>query len=445
MGYLGLFLGLVLVAVAVYRGWNITIAAFFGCIVFIITGGLSVLESTNAFFAAWGSFATSFFGKMVFSAMFAKLYEVSGSGTSIAIGISKLFFRENASRGVKVALCFLVGIICQFVLVIGGVGPVLGIFMTMPIFFPLMKQAGVPRRFGVPALVAGALSFGNVAAGAPTNGNVMIVNHLGGTASDGALSSYIVLAIELVVVVFILTKMAIKAMDKGEYFEYGPSFKPLANQARPNAIYALLPMVVVFVLFGVMNWDINVSLCVGIPMAIIMFFPWLTVKEGSKNKTTGKLSGLKGSLSTAVVSTLSPLNGMAATSGMAAVMKNTEAYNGLINAVQNWNMNAYWLTAIITIVMCFVVAGNATSMNIALPIVRPIAEASGASLKAVGRISAIAGSTFDTVPYSGTLNMFCSLCDCTMKEVYPSVFFATILPPMGATVLEIILCSIGII
>ena len=42
MGYVGLFLGLVLVAVAVYRGWNITIAAFFGCIVFIVTGSLDV-------------------------------------------------------------------------------------------------------------------------------------------------------------------------------------------------------------------------------------------------------------------------------------------------------------------------------------------------------------------------------------------------------------------
>lgn len=445
MGYLGLFLGLVLVAVAVYRGWNITIAAFFGCIVFIVTGGLGVADSITAFFTAWGGFATSFFGKMVFSAMFAKIYEVSGAGTSIAIGISKIFARENAPRKVQVALCFLVGIVCQFVLVIGGVGPVLGIFMTMPIFFPLMKQVGIPRRYGVPALVSGALSFGNVAAGAPTNGNVMIVNHLGGQAGDGALSSYIVLAIELVVVLIILTNMAIKAMDRGETFEYGPSFKPLTDQARPNAIYALIPMVVVFVLFGVLNWDINVSLCVGIPLAIIMFFPWLMSKEGCKNKTTGKFVALKGSLSAAVVSTLSPLNGMAATSGMAAVMKTTAAYNGLITIVQGWNMNAYWLTAIITIVMCFVVAGNATSMNIALPIVKPIAEASGASLKAVGRISAVAGSTFDTVPYSGTLNMFCSLCDCTMKEVYPSVFITTVLVPLGATVLEILLCQVGII
>lgn len=445
MGYVGLFLGLVLVAVAVYRGWNITIAAFFGCIVFIVTGSLDVGESINSFFAAWGSFATSFFGKMVFSAMFAKLYEVSGAGTSIAIGISKLLFREHVSRGLRVALCFAVGIICQFVLVIGGVGPVLGIFMTMPIFFPLMKQAGIPRKYSVPALVAGALSFGNVAAGAPTNGNVMIVNHLGGTAADGALSSYIVLAIELLVVLFILTKLALKSMDKGETFEYGPSFKPLADQKRPNAIYSLLPMVVVFVLFGVLNWNINVSLCVGIPLAILMFYPWLTEKAGAKNSFLGKVANLKSGLSASVVSTLSPLNGMAATSGMAAVMKMTAAYNGLITAVQGWNLNAYWLTAIITIVMCFVVAGNATSMNIALPIVKPIAESTGASLAAVGRISAVAGSTFDTVPYSGTLNMFCSLCDCTMKEVYPTIFVATILPPLGATVLEILLCTIGII
>lgn len=444
MGYIGLFLGLILVAVSVYRGWNIMIAAIFGCIVFVVTGGLSVLDSINAFFAAWGGFATSFFGKMVFSAMFAKLYEISGAGSAIAVGISKLIFRENASRSVKVALCFLVGIICQFVLVIGGVGPVLGIFMTMPIFFPLMERAGIPRRYGVPALVAGALSFGNVAAAAPTNGNVMIVNHLGGTAADGALSSYIVLAIELVVVVALLTKMAVKAMDNGETFEYGPSFKPLADQARPNALYSLIPMVVVFTLFGVLNWNINVSLCIGIPIAIIMFFPWLSAK-GEGNKTLAKLNGLKGSLSASVLSTLAPLNGMAATSGMAAVMKSTVAYEGLLTLVQGWNMNAYWLTAIITIFMCFVVAGNATSMNIALPIVKPIAEASGMSLKAVGRISAVAGSTFDTVPYSGTLNMFCALCDCSMKEVYGSVFITTVLVPMGATVLEILLCSIGII
>lgn len=444
MGYVGLFLGLIIVAFAVYRGWNITIAAFFGCISFIVLGRVGVLDSINAFFTAWGGFASSFFGKMVFSAIFAKLYEISGAGSAIAIGLSRLIFRENATRKVKVALCFLVGILCQFVLVIGGIGPVLCIFMTIPIFFPLMEQAGIPRRFGVPALVAGALVFGNVAAGAPTNGNVMIVNHLGGAAADGALSSYIVLALELVAIEIILTNMAIKAMDRGEGFEYGPSFRPLADQARPNALYSLLPMVVVFVLFGVFNWDVRVALGVGIPLAILMFWKWLPVKEGL-SPAKGKYTGLRAGLSAAVISTLAPLNGMAATSGMAAVMKSTEAYNGLLTAVQGWNMNAYWLTAIITIFMCFVVAGNATSMNIALPIVRPIAEASGLSLKAVGRISAIAGSTFDTVPYSGTLNMFCSMCDCTMKEVYGSILVTTILVPMAGTVVEILLCTIGII
>ena len=444
MGYVGIFLGLIVVAFAVYRGWNITIAAMFGCVFFIVLGRVGVLDSITAFFTAWGGFATSFFGKMVFSAIFAKLYEISGAGTSIAIGISKLIFRENASRKVKVALCFLVGIVCQFVLVIGGIGPVLCIFMTMPIFFPLMEQAGIPRRYAVPTLVAGALVFGNVAAGAPTNGNVMIVNHLGGTAADGALSSYIVLALELVAILILLTRMALKSIDNGETFAYGPSFRPLSDQDRPNPIYSLLPMVVVFVLFGVFNWDVRVALLVGIPLAVLMFWKWLPSKEEMPS-FQGKYANLRSSLSASVLSTLAPLNGMAATSGMAAVMKSTAAYTGLLNAVQGWNMNAYWLTAFITIFMCFVVAGNATSMNIALPIVKPIAEASGLSLKAVGRISAVAGSTFDTVPYSGTLNMFTSMCDCTMKEIYPSIFITTILVPMAGTVVEVLLCSIGII
>lgn len=444
MGYVGLFLGLIIVAVAVYRGWNITLAVFLGSISFIVLSGAGIMDSITAFFTGWGNFATSFLGKMVFSAIFAKLYEVSGAGTAIAVGVSKLIFRENATQKVKVALCFLVGIICQFVLVIGGIGPVLCIFMTVPIFFPLMEQVGIPRRYGVPALVAGALVFGNVAAGAPTNGNVMIVNHLGGAGSDGALSSYIVLAIEIVVIVYLLTNMAVKAMNNGETFAYGPSFKPLLDQERPNAIYSLLPMVVVFVLFGGFHWDVRLALLVGIPLAVAMFWKWLPSKEGM-SKQAGKYANIRTWLSAAVLSTLAPLNGMASTSGLAAIMKNTEAYTSLIDIVSGWSMNAYWLTAIITIFMCFVVAGNATSMNISLPIVKPIAEASGLSLKAVGRISAVAGSTFDTVPYSGTLNMFCAYCDCTVREVYPSIFVTTILVPFGATILEVLLCSIGII
>lgn len=444
MGYVGLFLGLIIVAVAVYRGWNITLAVFLGSISFIVLSGAGLMDSITAFFTGWGGFATSFLGKMVFSAIFAKLYEVSGAGAAIAIGISKLLFRESASQNMKISLCFLVGILCQFVLVIGGIGPVLCIFMTIPIFFPLMEQAGIPRRLGVPALVAGSLVFGNVAAGAPTNGNVMIVNLLGGQGSDGALSSTIVLLIELVVIVFILTKMASKAIAKGEKFVYGPSFKPLADQARPNALYCLIPMIVVFVLFGVFSWDVRLALLVGIPLAIVMFWHWLPSKEGM-SKHGGRYANMRTWLSAAALSTLAPLNGMASTNGMAMIMKSTDAYNGLIGIVSNWDMNAYWLTAIVTIFMCFVVAANATSMNIALPIVKPIAEASGLSLKAVGRISAVAGSTFDTVPYSGTLNMFCSCCDCTVREVYPSVFLTTVLVPLGATVLEVLLCSVGII
>lgn len=444
MGYIGLFLGLIIVAIAVYRGWNVTLAVFFGCISFILLSGAPLMDSINNFFTAWGGFATSFLGKMIFSAIFAKLYEVSGAGTSIAIGISKLLFRENASRNVRVMLCFLVGIVCQFALVFGGIGPVLCVFITVPIFFPLMEQVGIPRRYGVPALIAGALVFGNVAAGAPTSGNLMIVTHLDGAAGDGALSSTIVMIVELVVILFILTKMAIKAMDNGEKFEYGPSFRPMVDQERPNAVYCLVPMVVVFVLFGVLNWDVRLALLVGIPLAIIMFWKWL---PSAANTTVqkGRYINLKTWLSAAVLSTLAPLNGMASTSGLAAVMKSTKAYENILITVQGWNMNAYWLTAILTIVMCFIVAANGTSMNIALPIVRPIAEASGFSLKAVGRISAVAGATFDTVPYSGTLNMFCTYCDCAMKDVYGAVFITSVVVPLAGTILDVLLCSIGII
>lgn len=70
----------------------------------------------------------------------------------------------------------------------------------------------------------------------------------------------------------ITSVLCIRDMRKGAHFEYGdmPSVPEFDGDKKPNFFIALLPMIVVFILFAFVKLDISIALSAGIVVALVL-------------------------------------------------------------------------------------------------------------------------------------------------------------------------------
>lgn len=420
LGMFGCVGGFILLAIIVYLNWDIMIASLVGTLFVIVTSQLPFTETINTiYFPGLASFFSSYLGMIVFGAMFAQMYSQSGAATSIALWLSKVLMRENASIQAKQKIVLLIGILTTFILTYGGVGAVLCVFVAYPVLLPLFEKANIPRRFAVATMCAGSLGLGNVAPGAPVVPNQVCMNALGTTSTAGAIPGFVALAVELIFMVWALNAMVNKSKAKGMNYEAPANVPTIDDRKRPNALLSFIPLLVVLFLYAVMKWNVVTSLCVGLVLSVVCFYYYLPEEPT-------KYIAFRNAIGTGVKNSLPACNSMAAVMGFSAVMKSTAAFASIRDAIVSWNMPPTLLVILMTAIMCAVVAGNATGLAITMPILGPMLSETGYSMNALHRISTMAGSTLDTMPYSGAINLTATVVGTTIKECYPSVFMMTV-------------------
>src|SRR5512144_2035032 len=81
-------------------------------------------------------------------------------------------------------------------------------------------------------------------------------------------------------------------------------------------------------------------------------------------------------------------------------------------------------------------------MSIALEALGPIfvdmAHASGVSLEAMHRVTAIASGVLDTLPHSGAIITLLAVCKLSHREAYADILIAGIVPPLISLVIVIV-------
>ena len=421
--------GFILLAIIVYLNWDIMIASLVGTLFVIVTSQLPFTETiNNIYFPGLASFFSSYLGMIAFGAMFAQMYSKSGAATSIALWLSKVLMRKNASQNTKQKIVLGIVMLTTFILTYGGVGAVLCVFVAYPVLLPLFKEADIPRKFAVAAMCAGSLGLGNVAPGAPVVPNEVCVQALGTTSTAGAIPGFVALLIELIFMIWSLNAMVNKSKNKGLHYD-DPADIPTVdeNVKRPNALISFIPLLVVLILYAGLKWNVVTSLCIGLALSVLFFY-WYLPEEPTK------YIAFRTAITTGVKNSLPSCNSMAAIMGFSAVMKSTAAFESIKAAIVGWSMPPTLLIIIMTAIMCAVVAGNATGLAITIPILGPMMSEVGYNMNALHRISCFAGSTLDTMPYSGAINLTANVVGTTIRECYPSVFMMTVVATAIGTV-----------
>ena len=220
-----------------------------------------------------------------------------------------------------------------------------------------------------------------------------------------------------------------RARKRGEHFELHPLDPRYVNTgSKPKLIVALLPMVVLFLLFNIWKLNINICLLCSIALSIVLFWPQLRHKD------------LKAMLNSGAVDSVPMTMTVAAICGFAGVLTNTEAFQSMIDAITSISIAPILICWVVVALMCMLTGGSSTGQLVALPIIAPKLQALGLTASTIHRVSAFAATTLDSMPYSGSILMLLPMCHMKLKEVYPALFVTTVIATTVGTAAVTLMC-----
>lgn len=431
MGYLSILVGFAVMVGLCLLNINVSVSAFAGAFVVTILAGLPFTDTlVSVFFTRFGAIAGQMFPMFLFGAILASLYSDSGAASSIADAVSSSLFKRAKDEKRKYMLGFLSVILAAAILCYGGINAAVALIAVYPIAISIFERAGIPKRFIMGAICGGAFTFALSGPGSPQPTNVVAMA-IGTDSTIGFTAGVIGMVTEIAVMLFVFTKMCVKATANGETFVPGPNDHfPKEAGDRPKVLSAVIPIIVLLVVFNLLKVNISLSILLTAVVAAVIFFPKL-----------GK-SGILRSVNSGAVSALTPMAAIAGVNGFAAVVQSVPEYQQMIDGLLNAQLPPVLMLVLCVAVICMMTGGSTTGTQIALPIISPVLTKLGLSLPFIHRVGVFAATMLDSLPNSGAVIMAVGLADLKMKEGYPPVFVSTVLATSCGTIMVAVIMSL---
>ena len=402
---------------------NVMIASFAAAFAVTVFAGLPFTDSlVSVFFTRFGAITGSLFPMFLFGAILAKIYTNSGAASAIADSVCAALFKGAKSEKRKYALGFLSVIIASAILCYGGINAAVALIAIYPIAIGIFRRADIPKRFVMGAICGGAFTFALSGPGSPQPTNVVAMA-IGTSSTCGLVAGLIGCLVEVAVMVFVFTKMCVKATEKGEAFVAGPKDVFVSEgQEKPSFIPAMIPIVILLIVFNVFKVNISLSILLTALVAAAIFYPKL-----------GKAK-VMASINEGAASALIPVGAIAGVNGFAAVVQSVPEYQMLIDSMLGATIPPVLLLVLCIAFICMMTGGSTTGTQIALPIIAPALTKLGLSLPFIHRVGTFAATMLDSLPTSGAVIMAVGLADLKMKDGYPPVFVSTVLATTCGTI-----------
>lgn len=461
LGIIGIVIALAVFLYGAYKNVSTLYLAPIAGVIVAVTNGISATQAFTQYYigvveenvhtGAWEIggvtgmilvvFPTIFLG-----ALFGKVLTDCGAAGAIANVMTQKLIMSAEGKEKQAKRAVLAMLLVECILSYGGVDGFVTVFATFPIAMIMAEKIGIPRRF-VPAMLC--LSCGaNSAPFVLSINNILCMNILQTGPGAAAIPGFICFIVIEVGVYFICSKMIISAMRKGETFDYGncPRFGEKADsKEHPNLIVALIPLIVVFILFATLK-NASLALVVGILLAIILMSKFFPV-NGEANTGVGAWVGkIVNSLNEGAVSGAQSLMIICAAAGFAGVVQHTATFNAFVGMLMGLPVPPM----VIALIMLCIVVGFTSSPPAALGIVLPIiasafiwTEAPIMNPNALARVAAIAVSTFETLPVNGLILLTTGLAQTKIKDAYLPMFLQTVIMTLVGTILCMVILTVA--
>lgn len=431
---LGILLGLICLAFLTYKGMSILWVAPVSALVVAAFGGMNLLDAfTGDFMKAFGGYATSWFPMFMLGAIFGKVMEVTGAAESIAHFLAKKIGYKRAIIAVVV--------ICG-VLTYGGVSLFVVVFVMYPMGLALFREANLPRKMLPGSIALGAFAFTMTAfPGTPQLTNVIPATYFGTGPMSAPVIGIICGILMFILGILWLQYRTKKLQAAGEVFDE-PEGETTAGVSNPEDLpkwyLAIIPPLLIIILFNAVKLNIVVALLAGVLAGIIIFIRRIKT-FGNVIKTLN--DGASGSM-------LAILN-TAAGVGFGGVIKAFPGFEQLKTLVTGIDASPLISEAIAINVLAGATGSSSGGVSIVLEALGPqfieLAKQSGIALEVFSRVASISAGGLDTLPQCGAVLTVLAVTKLTHKDSYIDIFMCCTVIPISATILAIILGTLGVV
>lgn len=443
MGYVGIVLALAIFIYLVYKGWkNYYIAPV--CVIIV-----SVFNQMNPVEQLLGTYINGVlemcgivFVVLFLGTIFGRIYSDTGASQAIA-RFMVVHFVDRAHPKRKVLAAITSYYVLIALMLIGGIDSYAIFFTTVPICAIFCKKCGIPRRF-IPGMlyVMSALAS---APGVPGIFNIMPQQAMASmgiqwNVTDCAVPGVIAALASGILSILTLNRMVNKAVARGERFEYGEMehYDIDANRRLPNVLVAIIPLVLVFVLYSLCGMEILIAESAGILAALLLMGRYM---DGASS-IRGFIGSLKQTFNIGVSGFPDAMLQVSIASGLAAVITATAAFGTIVAVFAGLDIHPLFLTIIVVCVIVGITSSPPVAMMVGIPMVVGILQQNGVAFSpsAVGRVASFAALTFESLPISGAILLTLSLSKVSHKEGYLPEFMESVVWTTAGTVLCAVLC-----
>ena len=427
MEYISMILGLAIVVTLMIRSWNPVIIGIAAAAVVIFLNGLPYGDTmTNVFFPAFAGMFESLFPVIFSGSLIAETYKRSGAVVVIADKLCNLMFRDGLSPTKRYVMAILSMVIVSGVICYCGMNSLVMLMAMYPIALRIMERADIPKRFVMGILSGGVYTFAMSAPGSAEVVNNLAIQALGTPSYAGLCGGIFAAVIEVTVMTAIMTIMIKRDVARGNHFEYGPKDKDYPHDTdgpRPSLTAALLPLIVLIVLFNFFGVSIFSATMIAWLLSVALFF-----------KHIGGGKGFLACCSDGGRSAFGPVSSVGAMVGFTSVVQTLPAFQRLLDSIFEMNVRAVIILILAISLVAGLTGSSSSAIRIGIPLIAERCQAAGLSKALIHRVSCYACSTIDTLPWSTAIIINLGIADLKMKDGYPPMFVATCLATACGTI-----------
>lgn len=433
LGIIGLLLAIAIMIFGAYKGIGALPLTLLAAFVVILTNTMPIWEAYSKFYiGGYVGTYSSYLLIFIFSGLYAKMMDTSGSTTAIGYKLIDWFGKKRV---------ILVSVLITTVLTYGGVSLFVCIFAVGPIMFLLFKEANLPRHLTIACVVIGSSTYTMTALpGTPALTNIIPTQFLGTTMTAapilGILCSIALFALCMVYV----SMQEKKAIAAGETWSFPAGVDTSAYNVSdrsllPAAWKAFLPMVVLilFIIIG-SRFIKDSALLTVLAMLIGSALAFLLNLERFKGKNVKSLVG------TGLTDGISAIGGLAAVVAFGTVVQNSGGFQQVVEWVLSIKMHPYFEGIFSTAVISGITGSSSGGLRLTLQALGDNFIASGCDLGILHRLMAIAAGSLDTLPHASGLFLILSYLGLTHKEGYKHVFVTSVAIPAIVVVVATAIC-----
>lgn len=430
MGYLSIFLGFAVVVTLMIRRWSPLMVGIAAAAVVIFLNGLPYGETmTGVYFEGFCVMFKSLFPVIFSGSLLAQIYTRSGAVNSIGDALANALFKEGSSPTRRYVSCILAMVAASGVLAYCGMNSLVTLIAMYPIALRLMERAGIPKRFVMGILSCGVYTFAMSGPGSAEVVNILAMQALGTTSYAGLCGGIVAVITEIFVTTLVTTLMIKKAVARGEVFAYGPKDIIVSeDKGRPNALLAVVPLLVLVVLFNVFSVNIFTSTMIAWLLSIAMFWKHIPLKDGSRRNELLDSCAAGGSMA------FGPCSAVGSIVGFTSIVQSLPEFQAMLDAVFSMNISPVLILIIAISIVAALTTSSSSAIRVGVPLVAARCQEAGLSAAFIHRVSCFACSIVDTMPYGTAIIINLGIADLDMKEGYPPMFVSTTLATFCGTV-----------